>query len=73
MRTGFWGISGFLLLGAVILLAGCATGPGYQGSEAGYYRASESGYPAVPPSYYDYNPQYEHWFSAPEWMPEVGP
>jgi hypothetical protein len=73
MRTRFWGILGLLFLLMLVPLAGCATGPGYQGSEAGYYRAPESEYPAVPPSYYDYNPQYEHWFTAPEWMPEIGP
>ena len=73
MRSRFGGLWGPLLLLMLVPLAGCATGPAYQGSEVGYYRASESGYSAVPPSYYDYSPQYEHWFTAPEWMPEIGP
>jgi hypothetical protein len=65
-------------------LAGCAAGPSYPASESRYYRAYEPGYyrgyepqysspGEVPPYYYDNNPAYEHWFTAPQWMPDVGP
>lgn len=75
MRTRFWGILGLLLLVSVVFLVGCATESSYQGSETRYYRAYEPEYSSpgeVPPYYYDNNPEYEHWFTAPEWTPDVG-
>jgi hypothetical protein len=71
MKNRFWIIFGVLLLVPVLILAGCATEPGYQAPKPEYQ--TEFGYPYVPPSYYDYNPQYEHWFTPPYWMPEIGP
>lgn len=68
MKNRFWAILGLLLLVPVLLLAGCATEQRYQGPQTEYPSTSP-----VPPSYYDYNPQYEQWFSAPYWMPEIGP
>jgi hypothetical protein len=75
MRNRFWPILGLLLLVSGLFLAGCATEGGYQGYERAYYRTPETEYPGpgpVPPSFYRDNPQYEHWFRAPEWMPDVG-
>ena len=59
---------GFFLLAVLVLLAGCATEPSYQAPE----QESEFGYPYVPPSYYNYNPQLEYWYTPPYWMPEIG-
>jgi hypothetical protein len=44
MRNPFWGILALCLVAALVLLAGCATGGGYQSSESGYYQG------------YDYSP-----------------
>jgi hypothetical protein len=68
MRTRFKGILSLLLLVPLVLLAGCAAERSYQGHEPEYSSTSE-----IPPSWYNYNPQYEQWFSAPYWMPEIGP
>jgi hypothetical protein len=82
MKHRLYGILGLLLLIPLVLLAGYATESSYQGSETryysarGYYRAYEPEYSSpgeVPPYYYGDNPGYEHWFSAPYWMPDVGP
>jgi len=45
MRNPFWGILALFLLAAMVLLAGCAAGGGYQGSEAGYNQGYESSPP----------------------------
>lgn len=68
IKNRLGGILGLLLLVPLLLLAGCATGSSYQVPETEYPSTS-----LVPPSYYDYNPQYEQWFTGPEWMPDVGP
>jgi hypothetical protein len=68
MENRFWTTLGLLILLSVVFLAGCATGTSYQSPETEYSSTS-----SVPSSYYNYNPQYQHWFTAPEWMPEVGP
>jgi hypothetical protein len=83
-RNLFGGMMMLLLLGAAILLAGCAAGPSYEGFEARYYRPPGPGYyrgyepeysspGEIPPYYYHDNPTYEHWFSAPYWTPDIGP
>jgi hypothetical protein len=68
MNHRFWTILGLLLLVPVLLLAGCATESSYQAPETEYPSTSQ-----VPPNYYHYNPQYEQWFTAPYWMPDIGP
>jgi hypothetical protein len=67
MRNRLGGILGLLLLVPLVLLAGCAAGS-YQAPESEYSSTSD-----VPPSYYNYNPQYQQWFSAPYWAPDIGP
>jgi ABC-type transport system substrate-binding protein len=55
----------WLLLGLVLwALAACAAAQ--QGSETYYPTASD-----VPPSFYDYDPTLQQWYTAPEWNPEA--
>jgi hypothetical protein len=68
MRNRFGGILGLLLLVPLVLLAGCAAGSSYQAPESEYPSTSD-----VSPSYYNYNPQYQQWFTAPYWAPDIGP
>jgi hypothetical protein len=68
MRNPFWTILGLLLLVSVVFLVSCATESSYQAPETEYPSATK-----VPPSYYDYNSQYEQWFTGPYWRPDIGP
>jgi len=57
-------ISGLLLLGPVVLLAGCAATGTYEGPSY-----SQPYLNTVPPSFYGNDPTMRHWYTAPYFMP----
>jgi len=62
-----WGTAGWGLL-LLVFLAGCAAPAGYRSTD---YVGS---YPSdVPSSFYGNDPQLRDWYTAPYWMPSVGP
>ncbi len=61
MKATFWS----LVLAATLLLAGCASGPyrPYRPAPDPYYHPDYYHGPgSVPPSWYDYDPAYRHWY-----------
>lgn len=60
---------GAALIFLLIVLAGCATGSAYQPVYTPYgYSENDPNY--VPPSFYDYNPQLQQWYTPPYWNPD---
>ena len=64
MTKGCWGVSGLLLLVAVVLLAGCAAGDGYRGG--GSADAYDN---PLPPALQGTDPALRHWYTAPYFDP----
>jgi hypothetical protein len=67
MTSQRWRTAGWCLL-LLVFLAGCAAPAGYRSTE---YEGSY--YSDVPSSFYGGDPQLRDWYSAPYWMPDVGP
>ncbi len=61
------GVMVWLMVAWLGLTSGC-TAPGAQYHQS---TASKSYYTNVPPSFYDYDPTLEYWFTPPHWNPDA--
>ena len=60
----------WLVLGALLAVAGCGAGYYQAPSPVSYRGASGSD---IPPYFYNYDPNLRQWYAAPYWNPEASP
>jgi hypothetical protein len=61
----------WLVLGALLAVAGCAESYYYQAPRPVSYQGAYGS--EIPPSFYDYDPNLSQWYTAPYWNPEASP
>lgn len=62
MKRCWW-----IFLAAMMNLAGCAAGAGYQSGPPAPYVPHLSD---VPPAFYDHDPALRYWYTYPYWNPD---